>query len=107
MANGAALSRFGGTGKLVFPERANNRLQAIGAVLKWTVRKKGTDGRPLASYNAARDVPLLNSNNPNGYHTWTVDEVRQFEERHPMGTKRSWRLRYCCTQRNGAPTLFG
>jgi integrase len=22
-----------------------------------------------------------------GFHTWTVDEVRQFEERHPIGTK--------------------
>jgi integrase len=73
--------------KLAFPEGANNRLKAIRAVFKWAVRKKGTDGKPLASHNAARDVPLLKSNNPNGYHTWTVDEVRQFEERHPIGTK--------------------
>lgn len=73
--------------KLVFPEGANNRLKAIRAVFKWAVRKKGSDGKPLAPHNAARDIPLLKSNNPNGYHTWTVDEVRQFEERHPIGTK--------------------
>ncbi len=73
--------------KLAFPEGANNRLKAIRAVFKWAVRKKGSDGKPLASHNPARDVPLLKSNNPNGYHTWTVDEVRQFEQRHPIGTK--------------------
>jgi integrase len=37
--------------------------------------------------NAARDVALLASNNPDGWHTWTVDEVAQFEKRHPIGTK--------------------
>jgi integrase len=73
--------------KLAFPEGANNRVKAIRAVFKWAVRKKGPDGRPLASHNAARDVSLLKSNNPNGYHTWTVDEVRQFEKSHLIGTK--------------------
>jgi integrase len=69
------------------PEGANNRLKAIRAVFKWAIRKKGSDGKPLASHNPARDVPLLKSNNPDGYHTWTVDEVCQFGERHPIGTK--------------------
>jgi integrase len=73
--------------KLAFPEGANNRLKAIRAVFKWAARKKGDDGKRLASQNPARDVPLLKSNNPDGWHTWTVDEVRQFEERHPIGTK--------------------
>ena len=73
--------------KLAFPEGANNRVKAIRAVFKWAVRKKGPDGRPLASHNAARDVSFLKSNNPNGYHTWTVDEVRQFEKSHLIGTK--------------------
>jgi integrase len=73
--------------KLAFPEGANNRLKAIRAVFKWAARKKGTDGNPLTSHNPARDVPLLKSNNPNGYHTWTIAEVRQFEQRHPIGTK--------------------
>jgi integrase len=73
--------------KLAFPEGANNRVKAIRAVFKWAVKKKGLDGRALAPGNPARDVPYLRSNNPSGYHTWTLDEVRQFEERHPIGTK--------------------
>jgi integrase len=73
--------------KLAFPEGANSRVKAIRAVFKWAGRKRGTDGRPLASQNPARDVPYLKSNNPTGYHTWTLEEVRQFEERHAIGTK--------------------
>ena len=73
--------------KLAFPEGANNRVKAIRAVFKWAARKKGTDGKPLVTSNPTRDVPYLKSNNPTGYHTWTVDEVQQFEERHPVGTK--------------------
>ncbi len=73
--------------KLAFPEAANSRVKAARGVFKWAVRKKGTDGKPLASHNPARDVPYLKSNNPSGYHTWTPDEVRRFEDRHPIGTK--------------------
>ena len=73
--------------KLAVPEGANNRVKAIRAVFKWAVRKKGGDGKPLASHDAARDVPYLRSNNPTGYHTWTLEEVQQFGERHPIGTK--------------------
>ena len=73
--------------KLAFPEGANNRVKAIRAVFKWAVRKKGPDGKSLASHNPGRDVPYLKSNNPSGYYTWTVEDVRQFEERHPIGTK--------------------
>jgi integrase len=73
--------------KLAAPEGANNRLKAIRAVFKWAARKKGPDGRPLVSHNPAREVEYLKSNNPAGYHTWTTEEVRQFEARHPIGTK--------------------
>jgi integrase len=73
--------------KLAVPEGANNRVKAIRAVFKWAVRKRGTDGKPLGSHNPARDVPYLKSNNPSGYHTWALEEVRQFEGRHPIGTK--------------------
>jgi integrase len=95
--------------KLAFPEGANNRLKAIRAVFKWAVRKKGPDGKPLASHNAGRDVPLLKTNNPNGYHTWTVDEVRQFEERHPIGTKArlAFALLLYTGQRRSDITKFG
>jgi integrase len=73
--------------KLALPESANGRVKAIRAVFKWAVRKKSHDGKPLVLHNPARDVPYLKSNNPSGWHTWTPDEVRQFEERHPIGAK--------------------
>ena len=73
--------------KLAFAEAANSRVKAVRAVFKWAVRKKGPDGRALVSHNPARDVPYLKSKNPSGYHSWAVEEVRQFEERHPIGSK--------------------
>lgn len=39
---------------------------------------------PLAPINPARDVPYFKSNNPFGYHTWNLEEVHQYEERHSI-----------------------
>jgi integrase len=66
--------------KMEFPEAANSRVKAIRQVFKFGVRKK------LVSFNPARDVPYIRTGST-GYHTWTVQEVRQFEERHPIGSK--------------------
>lgn len=66
--------------KLEFPEAANGRVKAIRQVFKFGVRKKH------APFNPARDVPYIRTGSA-GYHTWTVDEVHQFEERHPVGSK--------------------
>src|ERR1019366_10389925 len=67
--------------KAAFPEGANNRVKAIRAVFKWATKKK------FAPHNPARDLSKLESNNPSGYHAWTPEEVQQFEQRHPIGTK--------------------
>lgn len=66
--------------KIHTPEAANGRLKAIRQVFKFGVKKK------LAPRNPARDVEYFKSGSA-GYHTWTVDEVRQFEARHPIGSK--------------------
>jgi integrase len=66
--------------KLEFPEAANSRVKAIRQVFKFGVRKK------FAPFNPARDVPYIRTGST-GYHTWTVEEVRQFEEHHASGTK--------------------
>jgi len=66
--------------KLQFPEAGNSRVKAIRQVFKFGVRKK------FASFNPARDVQYIRTGSQ-GYHTWTVEEVRQFEERHAVGTK--------------------
>jgi len=73
--------------KTAFPEGANNRLKAIRAVFKWATRKRDAGGKALASTNPAREVSYLKSHNPGGYHTWTLDEVARFEQRHAIGTK--------------------
>jgi integrase len=72
--------------KTATPEAANHRVKAARAVFKWGVRKKGPDGKPYAPGNPARDVPYLKTGST-GYHSWTAEEVRQFEARHPIGTK--------------------
>jgi integrase len=66
--------------KIGTPEAANSRVKAIRQVFKFGVRKKH------APTNPARDVEYFKSGST-GFHTWEVDEVRQFEERHPVGTK--------------------
>jgi integrase len=66
--------------KIQTPEAANARLKAIRQVFKFGVKKK------LAPRNPARDVGYFKSGSA-GFHPWTLDEVHQFEERHPVGTK--------------------
>jgi integrase len=66
--------------KLKMPEAANIRVKAMRQVFKWAV------GKGYAPINPAREVPYLKSGSE-GFHTWTLDEVEQFEERHPIGTK--------------------
>jgi integrase len=66
--------------KLSTPEAANGRVKAMRQVFKWGVAKGH------APFNAAREVEYFKSGSE-GFHTWTPEEVQQFEERHPIGTK--------------------
>ena len=66
--------------KMAFPEGANSRVKAIRHVFKWALKKK------LCPNNPARDVEYFKSNST-GFHTWTREEVKQFENRHPVGSK--------------------
>jgi integrase len=66
--------------KLSTPEAANNRIKAMRQVFKWGV-KKGH-----APFNPAREVAYFKSGSE-GFHTWTLEEAQQFEERHSIGTK--------------------
>jgi integrase len=63
------------------PEAANSIVKALRAVFRWA-----TEAR-VAEDNPARDVPLLRPRNPDGFHTWSVEEVEQFRAAHPLGTK--------------------
>ena len=66
--------------KIDTPESANARVKAMRQVFKFGVKKK------FAPNNPARDVEYFKSGSP-GFHTWTPEEVLQFEERHPIGSK--------------------
>ena len=73
--------------KAAQPDGANNTLKAIRAVFKWAllpeVRK--------APHNPARDVPLFRRAT-DGFHTWSVEEVLQFQRAYPLGTKQALAL---------------
>ena len=68
--------------KAPVPESANSRLKAIRQVFAWALGAK-LNG---ITYNPARDVPYLKRKG-SGWHSWTVEEIEQFEVRHPVGTK--------------------
>ena len=59
---------------------ANNRLKVVSAMLSWAHE----EGR--IPTNPARDVKKIRYAT-DGWHTWTIDEVRQYVARHPIGTK--------------------
>jgi integrase len=62
------------------PAAANQRLKALKALFKWAVEAE------LAPHDPARDVrPVAYLRE--GHHSWTLDEVRRFEQVHAIGTK--------------------
>lgn len=64
------------------PEAANSRVKALRAVFSWACKP---DVELMAS-NPARDVAFF-AQEGDGYHSWTEEEIAQFEERHKVGTK--------------------
>lgn len=62
------------------PEAANGLVKALRQVFAFALEND------LAQRNPAKDVPYLKSGSE-GFHSWTIEEVRQFEERHPVGSK--------------------
>ncbi len=78
--------------KQATPEAANGRVKALRQVFKWAMAVG------CAKTNPASDVPMLKSNNPDGFHTWTCEEVEQYRTRHPSGTKARLTLElFLCT----------
>lgn len=61
------------------PAAANDLLKALKSLFKFAV------ARELATVNPVIDIKKVKYKT-DGFHTWTVEEVRQFEARHPVGT---------------------
>src|SRR5690606_8736701 len=75
------------------PERGNN----IGQWLRVAFRLATQDDHGLADRNPAGKIPYP-SGKEGGFHSWTPEEVEQFEKRHPLGTKARLALaRVVCT----------
>lgn len=68
--------------KSAAPEAANMRLKSLRQLFRWAMDVEVD----LAKRNPAIDVRYI-STGSEGFHTWTVDEIRQYEARHPVGTK--------------------
>jgi len=62
------------------PESANGELKALRQVFAFAVEYD------LATTNPAKEVPYLKSHSE-GFHSWTREEVEQFENHFPIGTK--------------------
>ncbi|TGS73876.1 integrase, partial [Mesorhizobium sp. M3A.F.Ca.ET.175.01.1.1] len=61
-----------------------------------------------AQSNPARDIAYFKATG-DGFHSWTIEEVEQFEERHPIGTKARLALGLLLytLQRRSDVVLFG
>src|SRR4030095_13951544 len=62
------------------PYGANNWIKALRALYKWAI------DAGIAETNPAKDVPLLKKATE-GFHTWTIEEMRQYEAAHPIGSQ--------------------
>lgn len=62
------------------PGAGNNRRKYISSMFGWAVENG------LMRSNPAREVRRIRYASI-GFHTWTVEEVRQLEQRHPIGTR--------------------
>jgi integrase len=62
------------------PEAANAILKALRQAYRYAVDAE------LVERDPTRDVSYIRSGSP-GFHSWTLEEVKQFEETHPIGTK--------------------
>lgn len=63
------------------PETGNARVKALRAVFAWALEAE----RPGVGGNPARDVGYIRTGSA-GWHTWTPEEVAQFEVHHPAGS---------------------
>ena len=66
--------------KSAAPETGNARVKALRRVFAHAI------DNDLADRNPAKDVPYIKTGSQ-GFHSWTIEEVRQYEEHHPKGSK--------------------
>lgn len=61
------------------PHGANNWLKTLSAMFEWAVYHELVSENPCTAVKKNRQTS-------EGHHAWSVDEVRRFQTRHPVGT---------------------
>ena len=95
---------IGGTGVRTNTQAANSLVKYMRGVLEW-----GKEDHPEhVQRNWARDVPYFESSST-GFHTWSLDEIAQYEAHHPIGTRARLALALALytTQRRGDVARLG
>ncbi|HVX34849.1 MAG TPA: tyrosine-type recombinase/integrase [Hyphomicrobium sp.] len=64
---------------------ANDRVKALRGLFKWASKIRLTSGKSLFSFPPATSLAKL-PGATKGHHTWTSEEIEQFEARHPLGS---------------------
>lgn len=84
------------------PEAANGMVKVLRQVFKYAVRYE------LIERNPADGIELLKSGSE-GYHSWTLAEIEQYEAKHPVGTtaRLALALALYTGQRRGDLVQFG
>ena len=62
------------------PGAARNRLKALRALFRWAIEND------QAPHDPTRDIKPV-PHPTVGHHTWTLEEIAAFEDRHPIGSK--------------------
>ena len=85
------------------PESANNLLKALRVILNYAV------SQDLIPANPSLGVKRLRNQNPDGRHTWTEDEIAQFQATHPINSRAGLALALLLYtgQRRGDVILMG
>jgi integrase/recombinase XerD len=88
-------------GRIATPAAANQLIKALRALFSWANEAEETTVNPMLGVKKLKYVSA-------GHHTWTAEEIAQFNERHPIGTLARLALdllRYTTGRREDAPRL--
>src|SRR5262245_53070160 len=66
------------------PNVANEYLKAVRGLFKWLADPSGGG---LITNNPCIGIKTMKNPNPDGFHTWTDEEIVRFEQRWPIGTR--------------------
>jgi integrase len=85
------------------PGTSRDMMKSLSALFSWAVEAE------CAEVNPVRDVKSLKSKSVEGFHTWPIEEVEQFEATHAVGTQErlAMGLLLYSSQRASDVTRFG